>query len=156
MKRAYSFLLATCIALLICLPQGAYAYHYQGPEAELICLINAERVKNGAAPLTQNWEVARVARYKSEEMKRHGMLCHESLVYGSPAQQLTRFNVPHSVVGANIAMGHETPRLVLDAWLNSQNHYANLIDDKYTSAGVGLSIDDDGIFYWTLMLVKDS
>ena len=88
-------------------------------------------------------------------MKRHGLFSHESLVYGSPAQQLTRFNVPHSIVGANIAMGHETSEEVLEAWLNSQSHHANLVNAEYTSAGVGLSICDDGIYYWTLMLVKD-
>jgi len=141
--------------IVFCLPNTVAAYIYQGPEAELIALINAERAKNGAPALTENWEVARLARYKSEEMKRHGVFCHESLVYGSPDQLLARFSVPHNVVGSNIAMGQETPQQVLGAWLNSQSHHANLVNTEYTSAGVGLSIDDNGIYYWTLMLVRD-
>ena len=155
MKKVYWLLIAVCLVFLAGPPHRAYAYHYQGPEAELIGLINAERAKTGTPPLTVNWEVARLARYKSEEMKRHGLFSHESLVYGSPDQQLIRFNVPHSIVGANIAMGQETSQDVLEAWLSSQSHHFNLVNAEYTSAGVGLSIDDDGMYYWTLMLVKD-
>ncbi|MCL2406021.1 MAG: CAP domain-containing protein [Defluviitaleaceae bacterium] len=143
------------IFIMLFLPCMVSAYSYQGPETELVALINTERAKNGAPALVVNWEVARLARYKSEEMKRHGMLSHESLVYGSPAQQLTRFMVPHSMVGSNIAMGHETSQQVLEAWISSHDHHTNLLNAKYTSAGVGLSIDDDGIYYWTLLLVNE-
>ena len=153
MKKVFLFLLS--LMLISCHTLTVASYNYHGPEAELINLINRERAKSGAQPLDLNWEIARLARYKSEEMKRHGLFSHESLVYGSPAQQLTRFNVPHCIVGANIAMGYETSEEVLEAWLNSQNHHANLLNAEYTSAGVGLSIDDNGIYYWTLMLVKD-
>jgi len=152
-KKVLGLLLS--IFIVFCLPNAVAAYSYQGPEAELIGLINAERTKTGAPPLTVNWEVARLARYKSEEMKRHGVISHESLVYGNPSQQLTRFQVPHSMVGANIAMGHETPQDVLEAWLNSQCHHVNLVSAEYTSAGVGVSVDDNGIYYWTLILVGE-
>ena len=155
MKKALAFFFILTTLFVLCHPQTVSGYHYQGPEMELIMLVNAERAKKGVPPLTVNWEVARVARYKSEEMKRHGLLSHESLVYGSPAQQLTRFQVPHSLVGANIAMGQETSMEVLGAWLSSQSHYANLINAEYTSAGVGFSMGDNGIYYWTLMLVRD-
>lgn len=148
-------LLCFLMLFIFCLPCTAAAYDYQGPEAELIMLINAERAKTGVPPLSFNFEVARLARYKSEEMRRHGMLCHESLVYGSPAQQLSRFQVPHSAVGANIAMGQETSLAVLEGWRSSQSHHANMVNAEFTSAGVGLSIDENGMHYWTLMLVGE-
>ena len=154
MKKTFTLFFALAVCCIFCLPQTIWAYEYQGPEAELIALINKERVKNGSEPLTINWEVARLARYKSEEMKRHGLFSHESLVYGSPAQTLERFQVPFDLVGSNIAMGHETAAAVLEAWRNSQNHYTNIIRPDYTSAGAGLSIDDDGISYWTLLLIQ--
>jgi len=155
-KKAFTFLFILNLLFISHQPQMATAYSYHGPESELILLINAERAENGVPPLAINWEVMRVARYKSEEMKRHGLLSHESLVYGSPTQQLTRFQIPHSLVGANIAMGQETPQDVLEAWRNSRSHHSNLVNADYTSAGVGLSIDDGGIYYWTLMLVKEN
>jgi len=141
------------VVLLFPLQLAAYNYQYQGPEAELIALTNIERAKNSVPPLAFNREITRLARYKSEEMKRHGVLCHESLVYGSPAQQLERFHVPQGAVGANIAMGQESSREVMEAWTNSKCHHANMMNAVFSDAGVGLSIDDNGIFYWTLILV---
>ena len=151
MKKSLALVLAVC--LVLCLPRALFGFEYQGPEVELVQLINMEREKNGSPPLTLNWEVARLARYKSEEMKRHRLFSHESLVYGSPQEILERFQVPFGVVGSNIAMGQDTATEVLEAWRNSQNHYANIIRAEYTSAGVGVSVDEDGIFYWTVLLV---
>ena len=153
MKKKSTLLFVLALFYIFCLPHALWAYEYHGPEAELIELINNERVKNGSEPLTINWEIARLARYKSEEMKRHGLFSHESLAYGSPAQTLERFQVPFDLVGSNIAMGHETAAAVLEAWQGSQNHYANIIRPDYTCAGVGISINDEGIYYWTLLLI---
>ena len=135
--------------------QIAPAYQYEGAETELIALVNSERQASGIPPLQTNWEVTRLARYKSEEMKRHGLFDHESFVYGNPAQTLDYFHVPYSAIGANIAMGQETAHEVMEAWLCSPGHQANLVNQSFTSAGVGLSLDEDGIPYWTLILVAE-
>ena len=149
MKKTIGVLLA----LIFLLPITAAAYEYQGPEAELISLINKEREESGAPPLAVDWEVTRLARYKSEEMKNHGLFDHESLVYGNPAQLLDRFDIPFNLAGANIAKGQETPREVINAWRVSAGHRANLVNPDFTDAGVGLSQDEDGFYYWTLMLI---
>ena len=132
------------------------AYEYTGPEAELVELINEERKAVGSPPLTVDWEVTRLARLKTEEMKIHKHFDHESLAYGSPSQLLDRFGIVYTIAGANIAMGQETPKGTLDAWLKSESHYENLVDPRFTSAGVGLSWDDDNIPYWTLLLLAES
>ena len=151
MKRIFALL--PVLATMFCLT--ASAYQYKGPETELISLINNEREASGAPPLAINWEITRLARYKSEEMKKHRLFGHESLVYGNPAQILDRFHVPYSIVGANIAKGQETPQEVVDAWRNSPGHHANLLNQNFTSAGVGLSFDEYGIPYWTLILIAE-
>ena len=148
-------LLVLLVILLIFSTLSVAAYDYQGPEVELIRLINNERESNNVPPLCINWEVFRLARYKSEEMISHRLFSHESLIYGDPAETLTRFNIPHSTVGANIAMGYETAHDVMAAWLNAPGHHANLINSEYTSAGIGLGWDDDGIPYWALFLIKE-
>ena len=139
--------------LLIFIFTTAMSYDYHGPEVELITFINKERQSNGIPPLLINWEVTRLARYKSEEMVNHGLFDHESLVYGNPAQLLDSFHIGYSYAGANIAMGHETPEDVLSAWNSSPGHKANIFNPNFLSAGVGLSYDDDDIPYWTIILV---
>ena len=149
-------ILVLLVFLLIILPIPLVAaYEYHGPEIELILLINNERLANNAPALTINWEVTRLARYKTEEMKVHRFFDHESLVYGNPAETLARFHIPHTVVSANIAKGYETAQDVITAWINAPGHHANLINPEFTSAGVGLSLDDNGIPYWTLILLAE-
>lgn len=150
--RKFSFVVLFAAVFLL-LPLPVIAYEYQGPEAELVSLINKERELGGIPPLIVDWEIARLARYKSEEMKNHGLFDHESLVYGNPAQLLERFHIQFCRAGANIAMGQDTPQEVMDAWHGSTGHKANLINPDFTRAGVGLAQDENGILYWTLMLV---
>lgn len=128
-------------------------YDYNGPEVELVLLINKEREASGVPSLIINWELTRLARLKTEEMKTHKHFDHESLVYGSPSQLLDHFQISYTKVGANIAMGHETPKEVLEAWRNSVSHHANLVNPCFTNAGVGICWDDEGISYWTLLLM---
>ena len=151
MKR----ILALLPVLVMAFGLTAASYQYKGPETELIDLVNSERKANGIPPLVINWEVTRLARYKSEEMRKHRLLGHESFAYGNPAQTLDRFHVPYSAVGANIAKGQETAQDVINAWRGSPGHHANLINQSFTSAGVGLSSDEYGIPYWTLILIGD-
>jgi len=146
MKKSLALLL---VAIFLC----GMAFEYHGPETELVHLINNEREAQGVPPLTINWEITRLARNKSEEMKNHGLFCHESLVYGNPAQLLERFSVPHNIVGANIAKGQEAAEAVIRAWQSSPGHLANLLNPDFTKVGVGLSWNEDGIPYWTLLLV---
>lgn len=145
------------ISIIMCLQPLSLqaATVYNGPETELIALINSEREATGVSPLSINWEVARLARYKSEEMMKHNLFGHESLIYGSPSQLLNRFSIPHSTLGANIAMGQETAQEVLRDWQNSSGHESNLLNTDYTSAGVGLCWDEKGIPYWTLILIGE-
>ena len=142
-----NFLMVLVLGTLLC-----FAYEYHGPEAEIISLINHEREANDAPPLAISWEITRLAGYKSEEMKRHRLFDHESIVYGDPAQILDTFFIPYGIVGANIAMGQETPQCVITAWLNSPGHKANLVNPAFAKAGVGISWDDYGIPYWTLLM----
>ena len=52
-------------------------------EEEVVRLVNAERAKVGLSPLTMNWELSRVARYKSEDMRQKRYFDHTSPTYGS-------------------------------------------------------------------------
>jgi len=148
MKKYISLL---CLLFVIALTTTAY--DYSGPEAQLVQLINAERDANSIPPLNLDWELTRLARLKAEEMKTYKLFDHESLIYGSPSQLLDYYLIPYAKAGANIAMGQETPSDVLLAWCQSASHRANLVDECYTSVGVGFCWDDEGIPYWTLILV---
>jgi len=119
-------------------------------ESEVIRLINEIRQENGLKPLTANWELSRVARYKSQDMKDKGYFSHTSPTYGSPFQMIKAFGLSYRTAGENIAMGYRTPQAVVDGWMNSSGHRANILNAAYTQIGVGYV--EQGR-YWTQLFI---
>ncbi|TYQ16181.1 UNVERIFIED_CONTAM: spore coat assembly protein SafA/uncharacterized YkwD family protein [Acetivibrio alkalicellulosi] len=123
-------------------------------ENEVIRLVNAERSKNGLPALKANWQVSRVARYKSQDMVDKGYFSHTSPTYGSPFRMMESFGVKFSTAGENIAMGQRTPAEVMNAWMNSPGHRNNILSPSFTEIGVGLAKAANGRTYWTQMFIK--
>ena len=114
-------------------------------EAEVVRLVNALRAEKGLQPLTANWELSRVARYKSEDMVRSGYFSHTSPTYGTPFQMMKSFGISYRTAGENIAYGQRTPAAVMEAWMNSSGHRANILSASYTQIGVALCGMEHGI-----------
>lgn len=119
-------------------------------EAEVIRLVNAIRQKNGLRPLTANWELSRVARYKSQDMLENGYFSHTSPTYGSPFQMIRAFGLTYRSAGENIARGYASPQAVVDGWMNSSGHRANILNASYTQIGVGYVAQGR---YWTQLFI---
>ncbi|MBD5151001.1 MAG: SafA/ExsA family spore coat assembly protein [Oscillibacter sp.] len=119
-------------------------------EAEVIRLVNEIRVQNGLKALTTNWELSRVARYKSEDMSSARYFSHTSPTYGTPFQMMQSFGLSYRTAGENIAYGQRTPATVVDAWMNSSGHRANILNASYTQIGVGYCASGN---YWTQMFI---
>lgn len=119
-------------------------------ENEVIRLVNEIRVKNGLKALTADWELSRVARYKSQDMKDNKYFSHTSPVYGSPFDMIKNFGISYRTAGENIAKGQSTPQAVVNAWMNSSGHRANILNSSYTRIGVGYVAEGK---YWTQMFI---
>ena len=119
-------------------------------ESEVIRLVNEVRRKNGLHPLSANWELSRVARYKSQDMRDRGYFSHTSPTYGSPFQMITAFGLSYRTAGENIARGYASPQAVVDGWMNSSGHRANILNASYTQIGVGYV---SGGNYWTQLFI---
>lgn len=120
-------------------------------EQEVVRLVNEIRVENGLNTLTHDWELSRVARYKSQDMKDNKYFSHTSPVYGSPFQMIKNFGISYKSAGENIAKGYATPQAVVNAWMNSSGHRANILNASYTRIGVGYVADGK---YWTQMFIS--
>ena len=118
-------------------------------EDEVVRLVNIERRKQGLNELKHNWELSRVARYKSEDMRNRGYFSHTSPTYGSPFQMIRSFGISYRTAGENIAKGQASPEAVVRAWMNSSGHRANMLNSSFTEIGVGYSSGN----YWTQMFI---
>ena len=106
-------------------------------EAEVIRLVNEIRRQNGLGELTASAELSHVARLKSQDMHDKGYFDHTSPTYGSAFDMLRSFGISYRTAGENIAYGYSTPQAVVDAWMNSSGHRANILNASYTQIGVG-------------------
>lgn len=119
-------------------------------EKEVVRLVNVERRKNGLSELSYDWQLSRVARYKSEDMRKNNYFSHTSPMYGSPFEMIKSFGISYRSAGENIAKGQATPEAVVKAWMNSPGHRANILNSSFTHIGVGYAADGK---YWTQMFI---
>ena len=117
---------------------------------EVIRLTNVERAKYGLSALSENWELSRVAAYKSKDMHDKKYFSHTSPTYGSPFDMMRSFNISYRSAGENIAMGYPTPAQVVNGWMNSPGHRANILNASFTQIGVGYYASGN---YWTQMFI---
>ena len=115
-------------------------------EQQVAALVNEQREANGLQPLTLSGELSDVARIKSQDMHDNNYFSHTSPTYGSPFDMLNTFGITYRAAGENIAMGYATPEAVVNGWMNSPGHRANILNSAYTQIGVGYVADGS---YWT-------
>jgi uncharacterized YkwD family protein/spore coat assembly protein SafA len=122
-------------------------------ENEVVRLTNEQRAKYGLPPLKMDWQLARVARYKSADMRDKNYFQHNSPTYGSPFTMMRNFGIQYRTAGENIAAGQRTPQEVVNAWMNSPGHRANILNKNFTHIGVGYAKGGSYGHYWTQMFI---
>lgn len=120
-------------------------------EQQVIDLTNEKRASRGLKPLNANWELSRVARYKSQDMANNKYFSHTSPTYGSPFNMIKNFGIKYRSAGENIAYGQRTPAQVVNSWWNSAGHRANMLNANYTDIVVGYVANGN---YWTQMFIQ--
>ena len=126
------------------------AYRLSEYELKVVDLINGIRRQNGLGELTIDAELSRVARIKSQDMHDKGYFDHNSPTYGTPFEMMRAFGIRYRTAGENIAYGYRTPQAVVDGWMNSDGHRANILNASFTRIGMGY-VADGG--YWTQMFI---
>ncbi|WP_246145585.1 CAP domain-containing protein [Bacillus rubiinfantis] len=117
---------------------------------QVVDLTNAERRKKGLANLKMDTQLSGVAQKKADDMQQNHYFSHTSPTYGSPFDMMRDFGVTYKAAGENIAQGQRTPQEVVNAWMNSEGHRANILSTKYTHIGVGFETAGK---HWSQMFI---
>jgi uncharacterized YkwD family protein len=115
-------------------------------EQQVVELVNEVRASYGLSELTYSEELSAGARLKSEDMATQGYFDHNSPTYGTPYQMMQSLGITYRSAGENIARGYSSAEAVMEAWMNSEGHRANILNENYTEIGVGYVADGN---YWT-------
>lgn len=133
-------------------PDGRQA---ETTQAEAVLkLVNAERKKAGVQPLTLSDKLTNIAYMKAKDMADKNYFSHESPTYGSPFNMLKQFGVSYSYAGENIAAGQRSAEEVMNSWMNSSGHKANILNKNYTQLGVGFYRGGEYGTEWVQLFIK--
>ncbi|MCH5211958.1 MAG: hypothetical protein J1G06_03005 [Oscillospiraceae bacterium] len=122
-------------------------------EIEVFNLVNKVRAEYGLNALTWADDLANVARAHSRDMINRNYFSHNDPDGNSPFDRLRKNGISYRTAAENIAYGQRTPQAVMDAWMNSSGHRANILNANVKEIGVGAATASNGTIYWTQMFV---
>ena len=114
---------------------------------QVVKLVNEERAKYGLSPLTIDKTVESAALVRSKEIEKS--FSHTRPNGSSFSTALKEQGVEFMGAGENIAWGQKSPEEVMQGWMNSEGHRANILNAKFTKIGVGYYQNSNGTNYWT-------
>ena len=112
---------------------------------EVLSLINVEREKVGVGLLCLNKALTNAALLHSLDQYNNQKMSHTGSDGSNPGQRIDRQNYGSLFTwGENVAYWYQTPASVMNAWMNSAGHRANILNPDFSNIGIGFVG-----FYWT-------
>jgi len=137
-----------------CTPGSTWGTINTSFESQVLTLVNQHRTAMGLSALSTSPTLTNAAHWKSLHMAYYRYMTHDDPappVARTVSDRLAACGYPIGSVGwgENIAYGYATPQAVMDAWLNSPGHKANIENPSYRAIGIGAARNAGGVYYWT-------
>jgi len=122
---------------------------------QVLALVNQQRQAAGVKPLRLNDQLTAAATAHSEDMALNDYFGHPGLDGRSPEARILASGYDAFITGENIAAGLASPEAVVQAWMDSPGHRANILNGKLSEMGVGFYFLDSDVgstnyrYYWT-------
>lgn len=113
--------------------------------SEVVRLTNSARSQNGYAALVEDGALSSAAAVRAREIARS--FSHTRPSGASFSSALSESGVSYLRAGENIASGQKSASEVVNAWMNSPGHRANILNSSYSRIG-SASVNIDGTHYW--------
>lgn len=117
--------------------------------ADIVTLTNAERTAAGLRPLADDGSLARAAQDHSADMVTRVFYAHTSPEGREPWDRAVAAGAAHRAIGENIACGQRSSAEVVQGWMNSPGHRANILKPDFTHIGTGVAGGGRAGTYWT-------
>ena len=118
----------------------------------VIELVNQERTSRGLQPLVKDDRLMVAAAARAKELSQR--YSHTRPDGSECFTILWHLGIDYGYAGENIAMGQRTPEIVMNDWMNSSGHRANILNENYDCIGVGYTMVD-GHPYWVQLFTGD-
>ena len=118
---------------------------------EVLQLVNQERAKAGLSSLTSEAAITAAANVRAQESRQS--FSHTRPNGTSFSTALREHGVSYRTSGENIAYGQRTPQEVVNAWMNSTGHRANILNPSFNKIGIGV-YQYNGTIYWSQLFTN--
>lgn len=102
---------------------------------DVLKLTNKQRMANGLHPLSINGDMLGIANIRATELIQS--FSHTRPNGSDWLTILDEYGIQYSSAGENIAAGYPTPSSVVDGWMHSERHRANILDSSFVHLGLG-------------------
>lgn len=118
--------------------------------ADVIRLTNDARARNGLAPLASNAKLMQAARIHAQQMAKFQRLDHtiNGAQYPTMQSRLEAVAYPYSNAAENVAWNQRDPASVVNGWMNSSGHRANILNPDLREIGAAMARTAKGEPYW--------
>ncbi|MEU6227751.1 CAP domain-containing protein [Streptomyces sp. NPDC047042] len=117
--------------------------------AEVIDLTNRERARAGLPPLASDAPLTRAAQAHSTDMVVRAFYSHTGPDGSQPWDRAAAAGSTRRTIGENIACGQRSAAEVVEGWMNSPGHRANILKREFTHIGIGFAGGGKAGTYWT-------
>jgi len=117
--------------------------------AEVVERTNRERTRHGLPPLTVDPRLTAAAQAHSTDMIARAFYSHTSPDGSQPWDRAAAAGARRRSIGENIACGQRSPAEVVEGWMNSPGHRANILKPDFTHIGIGFAGGGSAGTYWT-------
>jgi uncharacterized protein YkwD len=115
--------------------------------ASVLCLINRDRAQAGETPLNPDPRLQAAAQSHVDELIAQDYFAHVSPSGVTPVDRVRSDGyIPGPefgyLIGENLAWGTlslSTPQAIVEAWMNSPEHRANILEANYADTGIALA-----------------
>lgn len=118
-------------------PTGTLSEEESPVAREVLALVNSARAANGCDPVTLDPKLTAAGQAHSEDMALNDYFSHTGADGSSASQRVTRAGYDWSRTGENIAAGYTSAAEVMEGWMDSPGHRANILSCAYTQMGLG-------------------
>lgn len=123
----------------------------QGYAEEVLRLVNIERSKAGLSALTTNATLKAAADKRAQETKVS--FSHTRPNGNKFSTVLQEYGISYRTAGENIAYGQRSPQEVVNGWMNSPGHRANILNANFGKIGIGV-YQSGGVIYWSQLFTN--
>ncbi len=100
---------------------------------------NIQREKNGLLPLKENVKLNEIAQARLQDMFENQYFAHDSPTGQKIVDLAENFTYEFLAIGENLALGNfQNDEVLVDAWMNSPGHRANVLSSSYQEIGVAV------------------